>query len=45
MKKTFFESRFWKILVFVLPIILKKMPFTKTQTDEKRIDDVADILK
>ena len=45
MKKTFFESRFWKIIVFIAPIFLKKAKFVKTDKDIKRIDDVADILK
>jgi hypothetical protein len=45
MKKPFFESRFWKIIVFVLPIFIKKAPFVKTEKDIKIIDDVSDILK
>jgi hypothetical protein len=45
MKKPFFESRFWKIVALVLPILLKKAPFVKTEKDVNRIDDVTEILK
>lgn len=45
MKKPFFESRLWKIIVFIAPVLLKKAKFTKTDKDRQRIDDVADILK
>jgi len=45
MKKPFFESRLWKIIVFVLPILIKKAPFIKTEKDVKRIDDISDIMK
>jgi hypothetical protein len=45
MKKPFFESRFWKIVAFVLPILIKKAPFVKTEKDIKRIDDISEILK
>jgi hypothetical protein len=45
MKKPFFESRFWKTIVFVLPILIKKVPFVKTEKDVKRIDDISEILK
>jgi hypothetical protein len=45
MKKPFFESRFWKVVVFVLPILLKKAHFVKTEKDVKIIDNVTEVLK
>jgi hypothetical protein len=45
MKKPFFESRFWKVIVFVIPLLIKKAPFVKTEKDIKRINDISDILK
>jgi len=45
MKKPFFNSRLWKIIVFIAPMLLKKAPFIKTEKDKQRIDDISDILK
>jgi hypothetical protein len=40
MKKPFFETVVGRILLKVLPIVLKKQNFIKTDQDKKNVDDV-----
>jgi len=40
MKKPFFDTVVGRILLTILPIVLKKQKFIKTDQDKKNVDDV-----
>lgn len=43
------KNKIWEIIksvgLFILPILVKKQKFIKTDQDRKNVDDAADILK
>jgi hypothetical protein len=45
MKKPFWKTTVGRIILAVLPMVLKKAKFNKTEKDSKNIDEVIDILK
>lgn len=45
MKKPFFETVVGRILLTILPIVLKKQKFIKTDQDKKNVDDVFGSVK
>jgi len=45
MKKPFFKTIVGRIILLIVPSILKKQKFVKTDKDIDRIDNISEILK